>query len=44
VALKDVSPRFDNTYYVTACEHRWDVNRGFETGFCAESAFFGDAA
>lgn len=43
VALKDVSPRFDNTYYVTACEHRWDVARGFETQFSAECAYFGNA-
>ena len=44
VALKDVSPRFDNTYYVTACEHRWDVARGFETAFSAECAYFGTPA
>jgi len=41
VALKDVSPRFDNTYVVTACEHRWDVARGFETSFQAQCAYFG---
>jgi phage protein D len=42
VALKDISPRFDNTYYVTACEHRFDTNRGFETVFAAESAYLGN--
>jgi uncharacterized protein len=42
VALKDVSPRFDNTYYVTAATHRFDVTRGFETEFTAESAYFGN--
>jgi phage protein D len=44
VALKDVSPRFDNTYYVTAATHRFDVTRGFETEFTAESAYFGNTA
>ena len=44
VAIKDVSPRFDNTYYVTGCVHRFDVTRGFETEFTAESAYFGNPA
>jgi phage protein D len=44
VKLIDVSPRFDNTYYVTACTHRFDMKRGFESEFVAESAFFGEAA
>jgi len=42
VRLADVSPRFDNTYYVTACEHRYDMRRGYETAFSAESAYFGN--
>lgn len=42
LALKDVSPRFDNTYYVTASEHRFDARRGFETEFRAESAYLGN--
>lgn len=42
VRLVDVSPRFDNTYYVLATTHRFDVRRGFETEFTAESAFFGE--
>ena len=44
VTLADVSPRFDNTYYVTACTHRYDMRRGFETELCAESAYFGNPA
>lgn len=42
VRLADVSPRFDNTYYVVAAHHRFDVRRGFETEFTAESAHFGE--
>jgi phage protein D len=42
VKLVDVSPRFDNTYYVTACTHRYDKLRGYSTEFHAESAFFGN--
>ncbi|MEI8029435.1 MAG: contractile injection system protein, VgrG/Pvc8 family [Comamonadaceae bacterium] len=41
VTLAGVSPRFDNTYYVTACTHRYDMLRGFETELCAESAYLG---
>jgi phage protein D len=41
VKLIDVSPRFDNTYYVTAATHRFDVRGGFSTEFSAQSAFFG---
>jgi phage protein D len=44
VRLADVSPRFDNTYYVVAATHRFDVRHGFETEFTAESAYFGEAA
>jgi phage protein D len=44
VKLIDVSPRFDNTYYVTACTHRFDMQHGFESEFVAESAFFGAPA
>jgi len=42
VKLVDVSPRFDNTYYVTACTHRYDQKRGYSTEFRAESAYFGN--
>ena len=43
VALKGISRRFDNTYYVTSAVHRLDVERGYETDFEAESAFLGAA-
>lgn len=41
--LERVSPRFDNTYYVTACCHRFDPAQGYETDFFAESAWLGNA-
>lgn len=41
VTLQDVSPRFDNTYYVTACRHAYDMVRGYETHFSAECAYLG---
>ncbi|WP_157270248.1 phage late control D family protein [Azohydromonas aeria] len=44
LTLAEVSPRFDNTYYVTACTHRYDMRRGYETEFQAEGAHLGDAA
>ncbi|HEX6828393.1 MAG TPA: hypothetical protein VF104_05385, partial [Burkholderiales bacterium] len=40
--LADLSPRFDNTYYVVAAHHRFDMRRGFETEFTAECAYFGE--
>jgi len=43
LTLKKVSLRFDNTYYVVAACHRYDVRRGYETDFEAESAYLGDA-
>lgn len=42
VTLADVSARFDNTYYVTACTHRYDMTRGFETELSAEGAYLGN--
>ena len=39
--LSGLSPRFNNTYYVTHCCHRFDLERGYETDFTAESAFLG---
>jgi phage protein D len=39
--LSGVGPRFSNTYYVTRCCHRFDLERGYETDFHAESAFLG---
>jgi uncharacterized protein len=44
VKLQDVSPRFDNTYYVVACTHRYDMKKGFETEFQAEGAYLGNPA
>jgi phage protein D len=41
VKLTGLGPRFSNTYYVTRCRHRYDLERGYETDFTAESAFFG---
>ncbi len=41
VKLEGLSPRFNNTYYVTRCLHRFDLERGYETDFQAESAFLG---
>jgi len=42
VKLSGVSARFDNSYYVTVCTHRYDMRRGFETEFSAESAYLGN--
>jgi phage protein D len=39
--LSGLGPRFNNTYYVTHCCHRFDLERGYETDFTAESAFLG---
>jgi phage protein D len=41
VKLTGLSARFNNTYYVTRCCHRYDLERGYETDFSAESAFLG---
>ena len=41
VRLTGLSTRFINTYYVTQCCHRYDLTRGYETDFTAESAFLG---
>jgi len=40
VALSGISSRFDNTYYVTAACHRFDVKQGYETDFEAVSGKF----
>jgi phage protein D len=39
--LTGLGPRFNNTYYVTKCCHRFDLERGYETDFSGESAFLG---
>jgi phage protein D len=41
VTLEGLGPRFSNTYYVTRCRHHYDLTRGYETDFTAESAFLG---
>ncbi|MFN8333461.1 MAG: contractile injection system protein, VgrG/Pvc8 family [Caldilineaceae bacterium] len=41
VKLTGLGPRFSNTYYVTQTLHRWDMERGYETDFEAECAFWG---
>jgi phage protein D len=43
VKLQDLSPRFDNSYYVVACTHRYDMKKGFETEFQAEGAHLNQA-
>jgi phage protein D len=44
VELAGLSPRFDNTYYVTSVCHRFDLESGFTTDFEAECAYLGDPA
>jgi phage protein D len=40
VNLSGMSGRFDNTYYVVYARHRYDLMRGYETDFTAESAYW----
>jgi phage protein D len=42
VALTGLGPRFSNTYYVTRCRHRYDLQLGYETDFTGECAFLGN--
>lgn len=42
VKLSGLSRRFDNTYYVVYARHRYDLARGYETDFTAESAYWGE--
>jgi phage protein D len=39
VALTGLGARFDNTYEVAECVHRFDVNEGYQTDFVAHCAF-----
>jgi phage protein D len=39
--LSGMGGRFDNTYYVVSACHRYDLKRGYETDFEAESAYLG---
>ncbi|HEU0014731.1 MAG TPA: contractile injection system protein, VgrG/Pvc8 family [Longimicrobium sp.] len=41
VTLKGMGPRFDNTYYVVRCTHRFDPQDGYMTHFEGECAFLG---
>lgn len=43
VTLSGLGNRFNNTYYVTRAGHRYDVARGYETDFEAESPYWGRA-
>lgn len=43
VTLSGMGDRFNNTYYVVHARHRFDLTRGYETDFAAESAFWGQA-
>ncbi|SMF27637.1 Phage protein D [Alteromonadaceae bacterium Bs31] len=38
VRISGVSPRFENTYYVTRAHHVYNQSRGYETRFCAQSS------
>jgi phage protein D len=42
VRLTGISPRFQNTYYVVAVCHRFDVLKGYETHFKAECYSLGN--
>jgi phage protein D len=42
VRVRGTSPRFDNAYYVVSACHRFDLDRGYETDFDAESAYLGN--
>lgn len=39
VALSGLGARFDNSYEVVECSHRFDLHEGYQTDFCACSAF-----
>jgi phage protein D len=41
VTLKGMGNRFNNTYYVVNARHRYDLTRGYETDFSAESSYWG---
>jgi len=42
LTLSGISNRFNNTYYVVRACHRYDLKRGYETDFDAESAYLGN--
>jgi len=41
VRVSGMGARFGNTYYVVLARHRFDLERGYETDFTGECAFFG---
>jgi uncharacterized protein len=41
VTLTGLGNRFNNTYYVVNARHRYDLARGYETDFAAESSYWG---
>jgi uncharacterized protein len=41
LTLGSLGARFSNTYYVTATVHRFDMDGGYSTQFCAECAYLG---
>jgi uncharacterized protein len=41
VTLTDLTPQFDNTYYVVRTSHLFDLHQGYRTDFRAECAFLG---
>jgi phage protein D len=43
VALRGLGTRFDNSYEVVDCSHRFDLNEGYQTDFAACSAFLEEA-
>ncbi len=43
LGLRGVSRRFENTYFVVATHHRYDVQEGYRTDFEAECARMGEA-
>jgi phage protein D len=44
VTISGISPRFDNTYYVTRACHRFNLRQGYRTEFNAECAYLGNPA
>lgn len=42
VNLTGISPQFDNTYYVVAARHLFDMRQGYRTEFRAECAYLGN--
>lgn len=41
LTLNGLGPRFENSYYVTAVRHRYDLQKGYRCLFEAEGSYFG---